>query len=142
IIPDRLAGNSTGTPQCRAIGRNVLEGATSCPGTMFDNIAGTVPAVTNNAFFSMWNGTITGISYFSRNVVSGQGQEETRIRLVFTAVPVNGNVLLSWGGHIARRQDWGTGNSAGGVSGSPYHMRLIGFCSGTLSSGTACTDGG
>src|SRR5437870_1916062 len=142
IIPDSLAGNPPGTPPCSAIGGTVLAGATSCPGTMFDKIAGTVPAGTNNAFFSMWNGTITGVSYFSQNVVSGQGQEETRIRLVFTAVPVNGNVLLSWGGHIARRQDWGTGNSAGGVSGSPYHMRLIGFCSGTLSSGTACTDGG
>src|SRR2546428_6413179 len=130
IIPDSLAGNPPGTPPCSATGGTVLAGATSCPGTMFDKIAGTVPAGTNNAFFSMWNGTITSVSYFSQNVVSGQGQEETRIRLVFTAVPVDGDVLLSWGGHIARRQDWGTGNSAGGVSGSPYHMRLISFCCG------------
>src|SRR5438093_689192 len=142
IIPASLAGNPPGTPPCSAIGGTVLAGATSCPGTTFDKIAGTVPAGTNNAFFSMCNGTITGVSYFSQNVVSGQGQEETRIRLVFTAVPVDGNVLLSWGGHIARRQDWGTGNSAGGVSGSPYHMRLIGFCGGTLPYSTARTDGG
>ncbi len=37
--------------------------------------------------------------------------------------------VLSWGGHIGSRQDWGftngVPNSAGGISGSPYHMRLI-----------------
>jgi hypothetical protein len=32
---------------------------------------------------------------------------------------------MAWGGHIARAVDWGTGNSASGISGSPYHTRLI-----------------
>ena len=35
------------------------------------------------------------------------------------------NPVLAWGGHIATRQDWGTGNSAVAISGSPYHTRLI-----------------
>lgn len=39
-------------------------------------------------------------------------------------------VVLSFGGHIASRFDWGTlpnlqARSAGGVSGAPYHMRVI-----------------
>ncbi|MCV4820721.1 hypothetical protein OFM15_32065, partial [Escherichia coli] len=37
------------------------------------------------------------------------------------------NPVLAWGGHIAWGGDWGIGNSAGGINGSPYHMRLISF---------------
>jgi hypothetical protein len=32
---------------------------------------------------------------------------------------------MAWGGHIARSVDWGAGNAASGISGSPYHTRLI-----------------
>src|SRR5207245_3010323 len=53
IIPDSLAGNPPGTPPCSAPGGTVLAGATSCPGTLFDKIARTVTAGTNNAFLSM-----------------------------------------------------------------------------------------
>jgi hypothetical protein len=43
------------------------------------------------------------------------------------------NAVLSWGGHIASRSDWGfetsqsgfEANSAGEINGSPYHMRLL-----------------
>ena len=35
--------------------------------------------------------------------------------------------MLAWGGHIASRQDWGAGESAVSISGSPYHMRFLGF---------------
>src|SRR6266576_1659243 len=34
-------------------------------------------------------------------------------------------VLIAWGGHIASQIDWGAGNSASAISGSPYHMRLL-----------------
>lgn len=43
----------------------------------------------------------------------------------FTAT--NTTAVIAWGGHIARRLDWGSGNSAADVSGSPYHMRVIDF---------------
>src|SRR5262249_36643475 len=36
-------------------------------------------------------------------------------------------VVLSWAGHIGSALDWGQGNSATAISGSPYHMRLISF---------------
>ncbi|MEY3588538.1 MAG: hypothetical protein RJA47_1134 [Actinomycetota bacterium] len=36
-------------------------------------------------------------------------------------------IVLSWSGHIASQTDWGTGNSASSINGSPYHMRLIDF---------------
>ncbi len=76
------------------------------------------PTMPNNGVFTMWGGTLQTINY-----VPYIGGEERRITLTFTAsVP---NPVLAWGGHVAWRGEWGEGNSAGGISGSPYHMRLI-----------------
>ncbi|MBI1781775.1 MAG: hypothetical protein HYR66_10455, partial [Sphingobacteriales bacterium] len=52
--------------------------------------------------------------------------------------PTSSTVTLAWGGHIASRDDWGfnagTGepNSAGGIQGSPYHMRTQGWSLGNI----------
>ncbi|HTL84402.1 MAG TPA: hypothetical protein VL856_04425, partial [Acidimicrobiia bacterium] len=35
------------------------------------------------------------------------------------------NPVFAWGGHIASQIDWGTGNSAVNISGSPYHSRIV-----------------
>ncbi|MFN5803795.1 MAG: PKD domain-containing protein, partial [Sphingomonadales bacterium] len=40
----------------------------------------------------------------------------------FTKANNANKVVLAWGGHIASLQDWGQGNSASAISGSPYHM--------------------
>ena len=79
---------------------------------------------------AIWNGNITAIAYVS---VAFEGdlnaaQSEARIRVTF--IPLSSTVVLAWGGHIGSRSDWGfdgtnTPRSAGGISGSPYHMRLI-----------------
>ena len=45
--------------------------------------------------------------------------------VIVTFTAANSTVLLAWGGHIATQVDWGAGNSAGAISGSPYHMRLL-----------------
>ena len=53
--------------------------------------------------------------------------DETLVRCVkidFTPNAGVTNPVLSWGGHIGWRGEWGAGQSAGGISGSPYHMRL------------------
>jgi hypothetical protein len=62
------------------------------------------------------------------------GNSSTSITLKFTYTGDGDGVLneigtaaLAWGGHIATREDWGNGNSAVSISGSPYHMRLTGF---------------
>ena len=91
-----------------------------------------LPIVQTPGVFSMWGGDITDVQY-----VTYAGGEERQITVVFTATV--SNPVLAWGGHIAWIGDWGTGNSAVAVSGSPYHMRLIGLCAGTP--GT-CTTGG
>lgn len=46
------------------------------------------------------------------------------VQITFTPGAGVTNPLLAWGGHIAWRGEWGAGQSAGGISGSPYHMRL------------------
>jgi uncharacterized repeat protein (TIGR01451 family) len=66
----------------------------------------------------IWNGAITNIQYGTMDTT---GQRS--VIVTFTAA--NSTVLLAWGGHIATQVDWGAGNSAGAISGSPYHMRLL-----------------
>src|SRR5690606_30815798 len=36
-------------------------------------------------------------------------------------------VVLAWGAHVASQIDWGPGDAAGSVSGSPFHVRLETF---------------
>jgi hypothetical protein len=77
-----------------------------------------LPVVQTPGHFSMWGGTITDVQY-----VTYAGGDERQISVTFTAAQAD--PVLSWGGHIAWIGDWGSGNSATGISGSPYHMRLI-----------------
>jgi uncharacterized repeat protein (TIGR01451 family) len=66
----------------------------------------------------IWNGTITGVAY---GVADAIGKRSVVVS--FTAS--DPTVLIAWGGHIASQIDWGLGNSASSISGSPYHMRLL-----------------
>jgi uncharacterized repeat protein (TIGR01451 family) len=67
---------------------------------------------------SIWNGTITSVSY---GTADASGQRS--VIVTFTAT--DPTVVIAWGGHIASQIDWGAGNSASAISGSPYHMRLL-----------------
>jgi uncharacterized repeat protein (TIGR01451 family) len=74
---------------------------------------------------TLYGGTLTDIFY----AIEGNhslAQSETQITFVFTLN--SSTAVLAWGGHIADRNDWGYDEdgiprSAGGISGSPYHMR-------------------
>src|SRR5439155_7305219 len=71
---------------------------------------------------SMWNGTITAMSYASQGSITTDGSSN-KFKITFTA---NGpNVLIAWGGHIASQVDWGIGKSASDINGSPYHSRVV-----------------
>ena len=56
------------------------------------------------------------------------GNSETRITLAFDvpapAAGQSSNVVLWFGAHVASQLDWGTGNGAASISGSPYHVAL------------------
>lgn len=72
---------------------------------------------------TIYNGTINSMVYTNPQGDLSQATASTRITINFTAA--NSTVVMAWGGHIARAFDWGNGNSASGISGSPYHTRLI-----------------
>ncbi len=110
------------------------------PGVSNSPVAGQPAASFNNvsnggqAYMSMWNGDITNISYTGGSPdLSQAANQSQQIVVTFTTSGSPGDdartVILAWGGHIASRIDWGYVNgdprSAGGISGSPYHMRLI-----------------
>ena len=76
-------------------------------------------------FMSIWGATpaaVNPFSYLIEQPLVGN-TSSTRFRVKFT--PTQSTVILAWGGHVARGLDWGAGNSAGGINGSPYHTRLI-----------------
>jgi hypothetical protein len=116
---------------------NITSGAYQQDGTTPKNIQNQpqtsfngLPA--NERVMTCWNGDIQHIYYVSQAPITiGGADAETKLRIRFVAN--SSTVVLAWGGHIASRLDWGysgldnKGNpiplSAGGISGSPYHMR-------------------
>jgi uncharacterized repeat protein (TIGR01451 family) len=80
----------------------------------------TVPQVAGS--FTCFNCTITATSAYT---LSGTyaGDSSTSITLTFDTSA--SNPVIAWGGHIAAQEDWGLGNSAGSINGSPYHTRLL-----------------
>ena len=84
----------------------------------------TLPA--GERVMTLYNGTIDTIYYVTQGNLSASNSE-TRVAITFT--PSASVTVLLWGGHIGSRNDWGYSlsgpNSAGGISGSPYHMRLV-----------------
>lgn len=76
----------------------------------------------NERLMTIWNGTITGLTYLAEDLVNGE-VGTTRLQINFVAT--NENVVIAWGGHIASKLDWGAGNSATDIWGAPYHMRKI-----------------
>ncbi len=96
------------------------------PTTSFNNLP--TAAFTNNpdiTKMAIWGGTIVSLTYVFQDPPDGTtAQTETRLDIAFTSA--NGSTaLLAWGGHIAAEYDWGDGRGATGVSGSPYHTRVI-----------------
>jgi hypothetical protein len=74
------------------------------------------------------SGTSLGtVTYKEQNVPpSGTGKCSTLVNITFTspAVDAKHTIVIAWGGHIASEADWGAGNSASSISGSPYHMAV------------------
>ena len=104
--------------------------AIPAPGTTGTPVAGQ-PTASFNALpsgereMAMWNGTISAISYNKQDSLAVDG--DTFIDVTFT--PSASTVVLAWGGHIASRLNWGflpntDPRSAGGISGSSYHMSI------------------
>jgi hypothetical protein len=78
---------------------------------------------------TLFGGTLIDVTYVSQGDVSlTASTSETQVKIRFTAN--SSTAVLAWGGHLASRWEWGfnadgTPRSAGGISGSSYHMRLV-----------------
>src|SRR6185436_1429480 len=104
---------------------NPCSGITTCvPGAgaavpADGSIAFANPASTQVAgSISIWNGAITSVAYGGSDAAGKRS-----VTITFTASA--STAVLAWGGHVASQLDWGSGNAAGAISGSPYHMRVL-----------------
>jgi len=78
------------------------------------------PVVPIAGQLNLYGGTIDPIvagDYFS------PGTDVRAISVTFT--PTQATVVLTWGGHISSPLDWGDGNTAADIKGSPYHVSNI-----------------
>ena len=57
-------------------------------------------------------------------------KSEASVKVTFDAT--SPTVVMAWGGHIARTADWPPAGGAAGISGSPYHMRLLFWSAGNV----------
>jgi hypothetical protein len=80
--------------------------------------AGVTPVAGN---FRIYGGTITGVSAYTLNGTYA-GASDTTVTVTFTTIGTE--AVVAWGGHVSTRADWGVGNSAISINGSPYHMRV------------------
>jgi len=85
---------------------------------------------------TLFGGQLIDVTYVSEgdpNLAAGSSETQVKVRFKATSA----NAVLAWGGHIACRWDWGMNadgspRSAGGISGSSYHMRLVNWNLGNL----------
>ena len=87
---------------------------------------------------TLFGGTLLDVTYVSEGSVDLiTKSSETQVKVRF--IPAGPKAVLAWGGHIACRWDWGfnadgSPRSAGGISGSSYHMSLVDWNLGSLGS--------
>jgi hypothetical protein len=99
---------------------------TGQPTTSFNNLP--TSGYTSNANITklaVWGGSILSLTYvFENSPDAATASTQTRLDIAFTSAD-GATALFAWGGHIAAEYDWGVGRGATGVSGSPYHTRII-----------------
>jgi len=102
-----------------------IQGSDSCGASGTYKGSG-VPSGATIDIFGPSNSKIYSPSYVTQNVGTS-GSCDTTVSVVFsvpTAIDSSHAVVITFGGHIASQVDWGIGNSASSISGSPYHMSL------------------
>jgi Prealbumin-like fold domain len=82
-----------------------------------------LPITQADGDFTLWGGTITGVSGYTHSPAGFTGDTTASITIDFTANVAD--PVLAWGGHIASRHDWGQDAAAVAIPGSPYHTSLV-----------------
>jgi uncharacterized repeat protein (TIGR01451 family) len=89
----------------------------------------TPPSIVPGSFKLYGGGSLTGMAYTNPDGSSGipstcSGDQSVTVRVSFTTA-AGGDLVLAWGGHIGSERNWGLGNGAAAISGSPYHQRIL-----------------
>ena len=116
----------------RTVSPNPCDGVAGCSGyTTTTFLVPVDPTLSTSCGFTgsqvagnlkIYGGTITSVSSYSQGSTCMTGNQDNTISVSFTANQIT--PVLVWGGHIGSQIDWGIGNSASAISGSPYHMML------------------
>src|SRR5258706_4822982 len=89
-------------------------------------------------------GTATGspltVTYVSQNVGSSDCSTTIQVAWTDTKASFGGTIVIAYGAHIAKQSDWGSGNSAINISGSPYHTSLVQYTTGGVTKGIGQQD--
>jgi hypothetical protein len=99
-----------------------IPGQINAPGGAAGGFFTALVASEGAQYVKIYNGDISAVEYITQGNEAAS-QSETTFRVTFTVAAGATQVVLSWGGHIARSADWGPGQAATGISGSPYHTR-------------------
>jgi hypothetical protein len=118
---DKHALDYIGTYNYSVLDANACDGAAGpCPGTMTTiaippdpTLGGIETPVLRE--FTLFGGTLDSVGPFS-----SPSADVRAISVTFT--PDQSNAVLAWGGHISSPMDWGNGETASDIKGSPYHM--------------------
>jgi len=87
-----------------------------------------LPNDSNNKY--LWGYNVSSVT-FEPYVNGSDTVANSSTSITINVIPTSSTVVLAWGGHIAAEADWGVGEGATDVSGSPYHMRILELCNGT-----------
>lgn len=85
------------------------------------------------------SGNLT-VTYPSQNVGSSDCSTTVQVAWPDTEAGFGGTIVIAYAAHIATEENWGTGNSAIEISGSPYHTSLVQYTTGGATKGIGQQD--
>jgi hypothetical protein len=86
-----------------------------CAGFVGPQVAGVI---------DVYGASGTSLVYFNTPSSCQGASNNGSAHINFSTTSGQNSVILAWGGHVASQIDWGLGNSASAISGSPYHMAV------------------
>ncbi|MDQ3220087.1 MAG: carboxypeptidase-like regulatory domain-containing protein [Acidobacteriota bacterium] len=111
------AGTETDADPCSDVLTAALCAAPSTTPIPMDDETGVLAQVAG--VFTLWGGTLLSAEYV--DYVPGSIKQQ----VIITFYAHVSNPVLAWSGHLADRNVYGLGNTAGDINGAPYHMRFI-----------------
>jgi hypothetical protein len=126
ITTDDICNGLTAMPSCLGLTANLS------PLIPVDPNAGGLDAVISARHFKIRNANTVSVT--PPVVASGSYSADSDTKVVLTINVPNScadmsntgcPVLITWGVHVSKQSDWGAGNSAANISGSPYHVSII-----------------